>query len=50
MLGIGGGLIIGPMLLNLLSLRPEVQSATTNVLVCFSSFSGMIFMSTMGTT
>lgn len=47
-LGIGGGLIIGPMLLNLLKLRPEVQSATTNILVFCSSLSGLLFMITMG--
>lgn len=48
-LGIGGGLLIGPLLLNLLHLRPEVQGATTNVLVFCGTISGVLYLFIMGT-
>jgi len=48
-LGIGGGLLIGPMLLNLLHLRPEVQGATTNVLVFCGTISGVLYLLILGT-
>jgi len=48
-LGIGGGLLIGPLLLNLLHLRPEVQGATTNVLVFSGTISGVLYLFIMGT-
>jgi len=40
-LGIGGGLLIGPMLSKLLKLRPEVQGATMNVLVLTGTTFGL---------
>jgi len=41
-LGIGCGLLLGPLMLVVLKLRPEVQGASTNVLVFWKSFTGII--------
>jgi len=43
-LGIGGGLLIGPMMNKLLHLRPEVQGATTNVLVFSGTVAGLMYL------
>lgn len=48
-LGIGGGLLLGPMMLTLLKLRPQVQGASTNVLVFAKSITGAIQLLVMGT-
>lgn len=48
-LGIGGGLLLGPMMLTLLKLRPEVQGSSTNVLVFSKSLGGAVQLIFMGT-